>query len=154
MVERQDVKEEAMPARTTRQQARQRVMDAFVASLDRIIPPDESVPLRGGTFRDWEQQVGEMRRAVLPTVLEERSALEETARVESGGPCPRCGSARVYLEKGSGDVEVVSPDGPVVVHKQHARCRACGGSFSPPGPGLGAAGGGEPDAAGGRAGRA
>ena len=27
-------------------------------SLDRIIPPDESVPLKGRLFRDWEDQVG------------------------------------------------------------------------------------------------
>ena len=73
---------------------------------------------------------------MLPTVLEERAALEDNARVESGGRCPRCGSDRVYLEKeaAAGGVEVVSPDGPVVVRKQHCRCRACGGSFSPPEP--------------------
>jgi hypothetical protein len=120
-----------MPARTTRQQARQRAIAAFMASLDRIIPPDEAVPLRGGTFLDWERQVGDMRRAVLPTVLEERAALEDTARVESGGRCPGCGSDRVYLEKEETAGEVVSPDGPVVVQRQHCRCRACGGSFSP-----------------------
>ena len=122
-----------MPARTTREQARQRAIDAFMASLDRIIPADGSVPLRGSTFRDWEDQVGEMRRAVLPTVLEERAALEDNAEVTAGGRCPRCGSGRVYLEKGEAAGEVLSPDGPVVVRKQHCRCRACGGSFSPPG---------------------
>ena len=122
-----------MPARTTREQARQRAIDAFAASLDRIIPPDPSVPLRGSTFADWEGQVAEMRRAVLTTVLEERAALEENAEVASGGHCPRCGSERVYLERGEADAEVLSPDGPVVVRKQHCRCRACGGSFSPPG---------------------
>ena len=123
-----------MPARTTRQQARRRAIDAFLASLDRIIPADEAVPLRGSTFLDWERQVGEMRRAVLPTVLEERAALEENARAGSGGRCPRCGSGRVYLEEGETAAEVLSPDGPVVVPKQHCRCRACGGSFSPAGP--------------------
>ena len=123
-----------MPARTTRQQARRRAIDAFLASLDRIIPADESVPLKGSTFVDWERQVGEMRKAVLPTVLEERAGLEDNARVGSGGRCPRCGSDRVYLEEGETAGEVVSPDGPVVVHRQHCRCRACGGSFSPPEP--------------------
>ncbi len=122
-----------MPARTTRQQARQRVIDAFMRSLDRIIPADESVPLKGSTFSDWEQQVGQMRRAVLPTVLEERSALESNAEVEQAGHCPLCGSDSVYLEKQTTRPEVRSPDGPVVIEKQHCRCRTCGGSFSPSG---------------------
>jgi transposase-like protein len=102
-------------------------------SLDRVIPEDESVPLRGSTFRDWEEQVGQMRRAVMPTVLEERAALEGNARAESAGRCPHCGSERVYLEKQETSPEVLSPDGPVVLPRQHARCRSCGRSFSPPG---------------------
>lgn len=44
-----------MPARTTRRQARQRAVDAFMASLDRIIPAAEAVPPRGSTFLDWER---------------------------------------------------------------------------------------------------
>lgn len=39
-----------------------------MASLDRIIPPDESVPLRGSTFLNWENQVAQMRGSVLPVV--------------------------------------------------------------------------------------
>ena len=105
----------------------------FMESLDRVIPADESVPLRGSTFRDWEEQVGEVRRAVMPTLLEERAALEENALAESGGRCPHCGSDRVYLEHRESSPEVLSPDGPVVFPRQHCRCRACGGSFSPPG---------------------
>lgn len=122
-----------MPARTTREQARQRVIDAFMTSLDRIIPPDASVPLRGSTFADWEGQVGQMRRALLPTVLEERAALEDNARAAAAGHCPRCGSDRVYLAPAETAGEVLSPDGPVVLTRQHARCRACDGSFSPSG---------------------
>ena len=120
-----------MPARTTREQARQRAIAAFMTSLDRIIPADESVPLKGSLFVDWEDQVAQMRRAVLPTVLEERAALEDNARVESPGHCPFCGSDSVYLEKQSTRPEVLTGDGPVEIEKQHARCRCCGGSFSP-----------------------
>jgi hypothetical protein len=120
-----------MPTRTTRREARQRAIAAFIGSLDRIIPPDESVPLKGSTFRDWEDQVAEMRRAVLPTVLEERAALSDNARVLGGGHCPHCGSDSVYLEKQTTRPEVLTPDGPAVVEKQHCRCRTCGGSFSP-----------------------
>lgn len=120
-----------MPARTTRKDARTRALKAFMTSLDRIIPEDESKPLKGSTFREWEEQVGELRRALLPTVLEERAALEDNARVESGGHCPFCGSESVYLEKQTTSPEVITPDGPAVIEKQHCRCRSCGGSFSP-----------------------
>ena len=120
-----------MPARTTRQQARERVLRTMTEALDRMIPPDETVPLKGSTFRDWEDQAAEVRRAVLPTLLEERAALEENAKVQGPGRCPHCGSDRVYLEKQETVREVTSPDGPVVLTKQHCRCRACDGSFSP-----------------------
>jgi len=126
-----------MPARTTRQEARDRIIKSFMDSLDRIIPPEESVPLRGKTFLDWERQADDMRKAVLPTLLQERSALDDSARVEAGGVghCPRCGSDRVYLDHGGQETqkEVISPHGPVVVGKQQCRCRACGRSFSPSG---------------------
>ena len=126
-----------MAARKSRSEARARAVAAFMESLDRVIPEDESVPLRGSTFRDWEEQVGQMRRAVMPTVLEERAALEGSARAESGGRCPHCSSDRVYLEHQETSPEVLSPDGPVVFPRQHCRCRFCGRSFSPsPSPGA------------------
>ena len=129
-----------MPARTTREDARQRIIKSFMDSLDRIIPPEESVPLRGRTFLDWERQADAMRKAVLPTLLQERAALDDAAQVQAGQPqqlghCPRCGSDRVYLDHGGQETqkEVISPHGPVVVGKQQCRCRACGRSFSPSG---------------------
>jgi len=36
-----------MPARSTRQEARARILAAFSAQLNRLIPEDESVPLKG-----------------------------------------------------------------------------------------------------------
>jgi len=45
-----------MPARTTRQEARARILATFSAQLDRMIPEDESVPLKGATFADFEDQ--------------------------------------------------------------------------------------------------
>ena len=141
-----------MPARTTRQEARDRVLKAFTASLDKIIPPEGAGPLKGSTFRDWEDQVAQMRKALLPTVLEERAALEPSAEVEAAGHCPLCGSGSVYLEKPTTRPEVLSPDGGVVFERQHCRCRTCGGSFSPSGARLGPAGGSQPDPPGGRAG--
>jgi DNA-directed RNA polymerase subunit RPC12/RpoP len=111
----------------------------FGAALDRLIPADEAVPLKGALFVDFEDQVEVLVRAVAPTALEERAALADSARVDTGGRCPHCGSARVYLEKQVTQPELRSPHGPVVVPQQQARCRACGGSFSPAGAGLGVA---------------
>jgi len=122
-----------MSARTTRREARARILATFAAELDRVIPEDEERPLKGATFADFEAQVEQVARSALPVMLEERSALESNARVETAGRCPHCGSSRVYLERQETQAEVVSPHGPVVLTKQHARCRACGGSFSPSG---------------------
>ena len=120
-----------MPARTTRKEARERLLKTMLAALDRIIPPDEAQPLKGRIFADWEDQTDEFKRAVIPTILEERAALEANAQVQDGGHCPFCGSDSIYLEKPTTRPEVITPDGPVVIQKQHGRCRTCGGSFSP-----------------------
>ena len=126
-----------MASRTTRREARERIIKSFMDSLDKIIPPQESVPLRGETFLDWEQQADAMRKAVLPTLLQERAALDGGAEVKAGecGCCPRCGSERVYPDRAeqAPQKEVISPHGPVVLAKQQCRCRACGRSFSPSG---------------------
>ena len=122
-----------MPARSTRQEARARILAAFSGQLDRLIPEDEGVPLKGATFADFEDQAETLAQAALPVVLEERAALEGNAEVETAGRCPYCGSEAVYLEKEVTQPEVRSRYGPVVLHKQHARCRSCGGSFSPSG---------------------
>lgn len=120
-----------MPARTTRKEARERLMKTMLEAIERIIPEDESKPLKGRTFGEWEDQTDAFRRAVIPTLLEERAGLEDSARVETGGHCPHCGFDSIYLEKQVTRPEVLSPDGPVVIEKQHCRCRTCGGSFSP-----------------------
>ena len=122
-----------MPASRTRQEARTRILSAFTGQLDRLIPEDESVPLKGATFADFEDQVETLAQAALPVALEERAALESNAEVETAGRCPHCGSEGVYLEKGVTQPEMRSRYGPVVLRKQHARCRSCGGSFSPSG---------------------
>ena len=122
-----------MPARSTRQEARSRIMAAFAGQLDRMIPEDEDTPLKGATFADFEDQAESLAQAALPVVLEERAALEPNAEVETAGRCPHCGSGGVYLEKQVTQPEVQSLHGAVVLYKQHARCRSCGGSFSPSG---------------------
>jgi predicted Zn-ribbon and HTH transcriptional regulator len=143
-----------MAALTSRKESRQRLLKLFEKSLDWIIPEEPSTPLRGQTFRDFEEQAEELRRTMLPAVLEERVGLESTALVEEAGMCPFCASERVLLERGSEQREVISPHGAVVLTHQRARCRSCGRSFSPAGAGVGPAGGGQAHAAGGRAGGA
>ncbi len=74
-----------MQARRARQEARARILAAFTAQLDRLIPDDESVPLKGATFADFEDQVGTSAQTALPVALEGRAALECNAEVETAG---------------------------------------------------------------------
>ncbi len=122
-----------MSAIRTRQEARERIAKHFFDELDRVIPADESVPLKGQTFRDFEEQARRVKEAVIPTLLEERAALSESAIQQQAGLCPRCGSSQTYLELRDKQRELRSPDGLVVVTRQSARCRACNRSFSPSG---------------------
>ena len=122
-----------MPALTTRQQARARILATVTAELDRMIPEDETIPLKGATFSDFEDQVEVVARSTLPVILEERAALETNAKVQTAGRCPHCGSDRVYLKKETTQTEIRSPHGYAVISQQHGRCRACNGSFSPSG---------------------
>jgi len=144
-----------MAALTDRQGARERLLKVFQAAVDRVIPAEGSGALKGHTFRDWEDQADEFDRTVTAALLEERAALEENARVEEGGRCPFCSGTNIYMRKEEGKVEVQTTHGVVVVERQKARCRACGRTFSPSGPGLGSAGGSSgPIAQGGRTGGA
>ena len=121
-----------MPAMTTREAARQRVLSIFQSALDRIIPADERIPLRGQYFQDFEEQALELTRAAGSAVVEERAALETAAQAQAAGACPHCGSPRSYLLPHSQQqTELHSPFGPVVLSQQDAKCRACGRHFSP-----------------------
>jgi DNA-directed RNA polymerase subunit RPC12/RpoP len=120
-----------MSALTDRQKARERLSQVFHSILDKMIPADNSVPLEGSKFVEWEDQGDELARTVVPLFLEERAALDAAAQADMGGRCPHCGSTRVYLIKQVGQVEVLTPHGPVVLKKQRGRCRACDRSFSP-----------------------
>jgi DNA-directed RNA polymerase subunit RPC12/RpoP len=132
-----------MSALTDRQQARERLSQVFQSILDKMIPADESVPLEGSKFIDWEDQGDELARTMVPLFLEERAALDAAAQAQTGGRCPHCGSTRIYLGKEVGQVEVITPHGPVILKKQRGRCRACDRSFSPSGARLGNADRGE-----------
>jgi len=142
-----------MAVLTDRQKARERLSLVFQSILDKMIPADEAVPLAGSKFVEWEDLGDEVDRTLVPVFLEERAALEAGAHADCGGRCPYCHSDRVYLIKQVGKVEVLTPHGPVVLHKQRCRCRSCDRSFSPSRAGLGIAGRGKSLAQGGGANR-
>lgn len=118
---------------TNREAARAKMRAILEAELDRLIPADESVPLAGKTFIEWEHQADELDRGVTAAFLEERAALDAQAAVSSGhcGACPDCGSDRVTLLKARGPTERQTPHGKVALSEQRCRCRACGRHFSP-----------------------
>lgn len=122
-----------MAALTDREAARARMRAMLEAELDRLIPADESEPLAGKTFMEWEQQADELDRSVTAAFLEERAALDQAAAVSSGhcGACPDCGSDRVTLLKRGAPTERQTTHGKVVLSEQRCRCRACGRHFSP-----------------------
>jgi len=124
-----------MAATTDRQAARERLFALAKAQIDKLIPADEGVPLRGQFFADFEDQADEFERTVCPAFLEERVALSAAAQAADGGSCPHCGSDRVYLESRVSRVELLTPHGVMPMSQQHARCRSCDRSFSPSGTG-------------------
>jgi len=111
-----------MAARTTRREARERIIKSFMDSLDRIIPPDEQVAVAGSDVFGLGAAGGCDAEGGDATLLQERAALDGSAAVEAGavGKCPRCGSDRIYLDHGGQESqkEVISPHGPVVIAKQ------------------------------------
>ena len=137
-----------MPALTTREAARERLMKMAEAAVERLIPADQKRPLRGQVFADFENQTYAAGNDLLAAMMEERAKLEDNARVEASGRCPFCGSERTYLEKEFTKKERQSPSGPVLIEQQNARCRACDGSFSLSGARLSAAQRSAPDAQG------
>ena len=137
-----------MPALTTREEARARLLKMFESSLERIIPANPAKPLQGEIFADFERQTYAACNDVLAAAMEERAKLDPRAVLDEAGACPHCGSERTYLDKGHSRQDIRSPSGAVVIARQHARCRACDGSFSPSKQGLGAARGSTADAQG------
>jgi hypothetical protein len=125
--------EAAMAAQTDRQSARTRLLALAQKEIDRLIPADESVPLKGQFFADFEDQADELERTLCPVFLKERVALSEASEVDSGGTCPFCNSTHTYLESRQSEVNLLTPHGNMPMNQQHARCRSCDRSFSPSG---------------------
>lgn len=60
-----------MASLTNRQAARQRVREMFESALNRAIPLDETIPLKGSSFEDFEEVCYEAGRPVLSALVEE-----------------------------------------------------------------------------------
>ena len=63
-----------MPALTTRQEARERLLKTALSAIDRLVPSDESIPLRGATFADFENQSYEAGDAFLTALPDHQGA--------------------------------------------------------------------------------
>jgi hypothetical protein len=120
-----------MPALTSRETARTRLKDQFDAILERFIPSDPRVPLKGSIFADFENQVYENGFPLLNAMIEERIKLDTKASTVEPGRCPHCSSANTYLRHENQEVKIHSPTGTLQMYKQSARCRSCDRSFSP-----------------------
>ncbi|MCL2648996.1 MAG: hypothetical protein FWD61_18690 [Phycisphaerales bacterium] len=72
-----------LPAKRTRQEARERLLKLFEAELDRLVPADSAKPMKGKTFRDFEMQGVSFKPAMVPALLEELAGLDDSAVVES-----------------------------------------------------------------------
>lgn len=129
-----------MAALISRKEAREQLRKQFEATLERHIPSDASKPVRGDTFREWEDQADVVCREMGGAFLEAMSQLHGQARVAMPGSCPHCGSGSTRFLEAEGQQERQSLHGPVVLPRQAARCRSCGRSFSPAGAGVGPGG--------------
>ena len=77
-----------MPARTTRQEARARILAAFSAPVEGMIPEDESVPLKGARFADFEDQAEALAQTASPGTWK-RSMVEIFRPRQPKGPDTR-----------------------------------------------------------------
>jgi DNA-directed RNA polymerase subunit RPC12/RpoP len=113
-----------------------RIQAAFEKALDQVIPEDESIPLQGRKFIEWEDQADQFDQAVTTTLLEERAALEDSSLLATGelGRCRYCGSDRLYLQRPEPENRMIqTAHGQLELGQQSVRCRSCGRSFSPSG---------------------
>lgn len=123
-----------MAALTDRRQARERMQKVLSELLDRYIPADEATPLRGQTFRAWEDQADVFDQELTGAFLEELAGLSASAAMDKPGACPHCSATNTYLVKGvSRKTELRSKHGTVVIAQQQCRCRSCDRTFSPSG---------------------
>jgi len=141
-----------MGAMMDRKQARERLEQVLAGLLDRYIPTDEEVPLRGRTFREWEDQADEFDQQITGAFLETLAHLDEAAVPDEMGCCPHCGSGQVRTIKASDQMEIQTKHGPVVLPRTFCRCRSCGRSFFPSESRLGSGDRGEVVTEGGRTG--
>ena len=142
-----------MSTMTSRQAARERILKQIQGEVDRLLPADESVPLQGRTFLDFENVAERVSNDLYVTIVEERVALSGLDR-PTVRRCPHCSSPRLRQAQKAGGKEVRTPRGVATIEEPTLRCRDCGRSFSPGAAGVVDAGGGGSQSQGGREGGA
>ena len=121
-----------MSALTSRQAARERLLRHLQMEVDRLLPADQSIPLRGSTFLDFENLAERASNDLYTVILEECVALSGQAQTRpTVGRCPYCSSPRIREIGQAEAAEVRTPRGVVVMSEQTFRCRDCSRSFSP-----------------------
>ncbi len=138
--------------RSSRQEARGRMDAAYFKMRDKMLPADESQPVKDGLFWEWEEMADEFDREVTGTFLQELAGTSAQAALVEPGPCPFCQSPNTKWLEEEGQQERQSKHGVVVLPRQVARCRPCGRSFSPSGTAVASGRADARDAAGGGAG--
>ena len=142
-----------MAGKMTRQEAREHVLTTVKKLVDKYLPEDEKLPVKDGTFWEWEDIGDAFDREATASLLEALAGLSRQAQLDHPGACPFCGCVRVRWLDDHQQQERQSKHGVVVVPRQVARCRSCGRSFSPSGKPLAPGRPGTSDAPGGRAGQ-
>lgn len=127
---------------TSRQAARERILRQIQAEVDRLLPADESVPLQGRTFLDFENVAERVSNDLYVTIVEERVMLTGLDRLPARRDCPHCSSPRLRKVGEVRKKEIRTPRGVATVEEPTLRCRDCGRTFSPSAAGVGDAGGG------------
>jgi len=120
----------------SRQAARERILQQIQMEVDRLLPADESIPLQGRTFLDFENVAERVSNDLYVTIVEERVILAGLDR-PTVGRCPHCSSPRLREVGEVRQKEIRTPRGAATVEEPTLRCRDCGRSFSPSAAGVG-----------------
>jgi hypothetical protein len=113
----------------TRQEAWEHVFQTVQGWVDRMIPEDQSQPVRDGLFWAWEEMADAFDREATAALLEAWAGLSGQGQRAHPGACPACGCLRTRWLDADQQQERPSRPAVVVVPRQvgGARWAAAGG---------------------------
>ena len=101
-----------MPALKTRRAARERLLRPLQVEVGRRIPADESIPIKGSTFLDFQNMAVKACNEFYTVLPEKCVALSGQAQsVSSPGRCRHCSSPRVRQIDPGKPTKVRTPGG-------------------------------------------